>query len=198
MSQLQREVERLSQALLKTQEGECVLREKTTSLNQSLQEAATAHSSAQSRLAALQKTLTVAEQDKRLQQVSEMHQNTSLKQRGCNIMFSRRIFVIKERMDEARASLTEVKRNVATLTERVQSLQGELNQSEMRGQELEAELSNTQEVKIISDMSQNTVFRGPDVLICTCLSGVRLCVSARLLCWRLSAAPSQLRLRGPL
>lgn len=78
MSLLQREVERLSQALLKTQEGESLLREKATSLNQSLQEAASAHSSSQSRLAALQKTLTVAEQDKRLQQVREMDENKPL------------------------------------------------------------------------------------------------------------------------
>lgn len=68
------------------------------------------------------------------------------------------ISTTKERMDEARASLAEVKRNMATLTERVQSLQGELNQSELRREELEAELNNTQEVKIISNMYPNKVF----------------------------------------
>lgn len=70
MSLLQREVERLSQALLKAQEGENSLKEKTTSLKKSLQEASAAHSCTQSRLAALQKTLSAAEQDKRLLQVS--------------------------------------------------------------------------------------------------------------------------------
>lgn len=75
VSLLQREVERLSQALLTAQEGESLLKEKSASLNQSLQEVAAAHSSTQSRLAALQKTLTVAEQDKRLQQVSVMVEN---------------------------------------------------------------------------------------------------------------------------
>lgn len=35
---------------------------------------------------------------------------------------------------------------MATLTERVQSLQSELDQSELRREELEAELANTQEV----------------------------------------------------
>lgn len=71
-SLLQREVERLSQALRAVQEDESLLREKTSSLKKSLQEAAASHSSTQSRLAALQKMLTEAEQDKRLLQVSEM------------------------------------------------------------------------------------------------------------------------------
>lgn len=70
-SLLQREVERLSQALLKAQEGESLLKEKTSSLKKSLQEAAASQSSTESRLAALQKTLSVAEQDRRLLQVSE-------------------------------------------------------------------------------------------------------------------------------
>lgn len=70
-SLLQREVERLSQALLKAQESESLLKEKTSSLKKSLQEATASHASTQSRLAALQKTLSVAEQDKRLLQVSE-------------------------------------------------------------------------------------------------------------------------------
>ena len=70
VSLLQREVERLSQALLKAQESESALKEKTSSLKKSLQEAAASHSSTQSRLTGLQKTLTVAEQDKRLLQVS--------------------------------------------------------------------------------------------------------------------------------
>ena len=72
MSLLQREVERLSQALLKAQEAESLLKEKSASLNQSLQEATATHSSTQGRLVALQKTLCVAEQDKRLLQVSEI------------------------------------------------------------------------------------------------------------------------------
>lgn len=36
---------------------------------------------------------------------------------------------------------------MAALTERVQSLQSELDQSELRREELEAELNNTQEVR---------------------------------------------------
>lgn len=52
-------------------------------------------------------------------------------------------------MDEARASLVEGKRNMVTLTERVQNLQSELDQSELRREEVEAELNNTQEVREI-------------------------------------------------
>lgn len=70
-SLLQREVERLSHALLKSQEDESVLKEKMSSLRKSLQEAAASHSGQQSRLAALQKMLTEAERDKQLLQVSE-------------------------------------------------------------------------------------------------------------------------------
>lgn len=50
-------------------------------------------------------------------------------------------------MDEARTSVTEAKRSMFALTERVQSLQGELTQSELLREELEAELKNTQEVR---------------------------------------------------
>lgn len=69
VSLLQREVERLSQALVKAQESESLLKEKTLSLNHSLQESTAAHSSTQSGLAALQKTLSVTEQEKNLLQV---------------------------------------------------------------------------------------------------------------------------------
>lgn len=64
---------------------------------------------------------------------------------------------LKERMDEVRASSAEARRNVATLTERMQNLQSDLNQSELRREELEAELNNTQEVKIISNKHQPKV-----------------------------------------
>ena len=80
VSSLQREVDRLNQALLKAQEGESALKQKVTSFNQTLQEVAAAHSSTQSRLVALQKTLNVAEQDKRLLQVSELEVETKTKQ----------------------------------------------------------------------------------------------------------------------
>lgn len=70
MSLLHREVDRLNQALLKAQEGEAALKQKVTTLSQSLQEVAASHSGTQTRLAALQKTLSLAEQDKRLLQVS--------------------------------------------------------------------------------------------------------------------------------
>lgn len=69
VSQLQREVDRLSQALLKAYDSESALKEKATSLNQSLQEVAATHSSTQSRLAALQKTSSMSEQEKRRLQV---------------------------------------------------------------------------------------------------------------------------------
>lgn len=69
VASLQREVDRLSQALSKAQEGEVCLREKNQSLSQSLQEATVAHSATQGRLVALQKTLGLAEQDRRHLQV---------------------------------------------------------------------------------------------------------------------------------
>uniref|UniRef100_A0A8C7GH56 Ciliary rootlet coiled-coil, rootletin n=1 Tax=Oncorhynchus kisutch TaxID=8019 RepID=A0A8C7GH56_ONCKI len=119
VTSLQRELERLSQALSKVHEGEACLREKTQNLSQSLQEATAAHSATQGRLVALQKTLGLAEQDRR-------H--------------------LQERVDVARASLAEGKRGMVALTERVQSLQTELTQSELRRGELEAELAHTQEV----------------------------------------------------
>lgn len=75
-SLLQRETERLSHALLKSQEDESGLKEKISSLRKSLQEAAASHSSHQSRLAALQKVLTEAEHDKRLLQVRETGEKT--------------------------------------------------------------------------------------------------------------------------
>lgn len=71
MSLLQREVERLNQALLKSREDEALLKEKASALKKSLQEAVASHSSTQSRLAALQKTLTEAEQARMLLQVTE-------------------------------------------------------------------------------------------------------------------------------
>lgn len=50
-------------------------------------------------------------------------------------------------MDEARAAALEGRRSMAAVTECVQSLQSEMNQSELRREELEAELTNTQEVR---------------------------------------------------
>lgn len=69
-SVLQREVERLSLALLKVQEDESSLKEKTSSLRKSLQEATASHSSAEGRLAGLHKTLSEAERARRALQVS--------------------------------------------------------------------------------------------------------------------------------
>lgn len=69
VTSLQRELDRLTQALSKAQEGEVCLREKNQSLSQSLQEATVAHSATQGRLVALQKTLGLAEQDRRHLQV---------------------------------------------------------------------------------------------------------------------------------
>lgn len=99
-------------------------------------------------------------------------------------------------MDDARTSLAEVKRNMATHTESVQTLETKLNQSELRREELEAELNNTQEVKNHLNMSSNKVGRG--LIWGLSLPSVRLCVSAPLPWWRLSAAPSQLTQSGPL
>lgn len=90
---LQREVEMLSQALLKSQEGETLLREKITSLNQTIQEAAALQSSTQGRMAALQKTLSMAEQDRRLLQVRE--KTTGFKQRGSDVNVDVRIILCR-------------------------------------------------------------------------------------------------------
>lgn len=81
VSLLQREVERLSHALLKSQEDESVLKEKMSSLRKSLQEAAASQGSHQSRLAALQKMLTEAERDKRLLQVSQKNAKSAADKR---------------------------------------------------------------------------------------------------------------------
>lgn len=90
---LQREVEMLSQTLLKSQEGETLLREKITSLNQTIQEAAALQSSTQGRMAALQKTLSMAEQDRRLLQVRE--KTTGFKQRGSDVNVDVRIILCR-------------------------------------------------------------------------------------------------------
>lgn len=83
----------LSQALLKSQEGETLLREKITSLNQTIQEAAALQSSTQGRMAALQKTLSMAEQDRRLLQVRE--KTTGFKQRGSDVNVDVRIILCR-------------------------------------------------------------------------------------------------------
>lgn len=70
-SALLREVERLSLALLKAQEDQSSLKEKTVSLRKSLQEVTASSSSAESRLAALHKTLSEAERVRRALQVSD-------------------------------------------------------------------------------------------------------------------------------
>lgn len=81
----------LSQTLLKSQEGETLLREKITSLNQTIQEAAALQSSTQGRMAALQKTLSMAEQDRRLLQVRE--KTKGFKQRGSDVNVDVRIIL---------------------------------------------------------------------------------------------------------
>lgn len=55
--------------------------------------------------------------------------------------------MVQERVDGLRASMSDGKRNIGVLTERVQTLQSELTQSQLRRSELEAELHNTQEVR---------------------------------------------------
>lgn len=83
----------LSQTLLKAQEGETLLREKITSLNQTIQEAAALQSSTQGRMAALQKTLSMAEQDRRLLQVRE--KTKGFKQRGSDVNVDVRIILCR-------------------------------------------------------------------------------------------------------
>lgn len=83
----------LSQTLLKSQEGETLLREKITSLNQTIQEAAALQSSTQGRMAALQKTLSMAEQDRRLLQVRE--KTKGFKQRGSDVSVDVRIILCR-------------------------------------------------------------------------------------------------------
>lgn len=87
-SLLQREVERLSQALFKAQENESLLREKAMSLKKSIQEAAASHNNTQSRVTALQKVLSEAEQDKRLLQVSKTEGKQGCEHSYHNIMLS--------------------------------------------------------------------------------------------------------------
>lgn len=50
-------------------------------------------------------------------------------------------------MDEARTLAADARRTAAALSERVESLQSDLNHSELRREELETELTNTQEVR---------------------------------------------------
>lgn len=50
-------------------------------------------------------------------------------------------------MDEARTSAADARRTAAALSERAESLQSDLNHSELRREELETELTNTQEVR---------------------------------------------------
>ncbi len=70
-------------------------------------------------------------------------------------------------MDESRASVVEGKRSTAALTERVQSLQSELNESELRREELETELNNTQEVR--ETIRPDEVFsKRLPIFSCTC------------------------------
>lgn len=83
----------LSQTLLKSQEGETLLREKITSLNQTIQDAAALQSSTQGRMAALQKTLSMAEQDRRLLQVRE--KTKGFKQRGSDVNVDVRIILCR-------------------------------------------------------------------------------------------------------
>lgn len=83
----------LSQTLLKSQEGETLLREKITSLNQTIQEAAALQSSTQGRMAALQKTLSMAEQDRKLLQVRE--KTKGFKQRGSDVNVDVRIILCR-------------------------------------------------------------------------------------------------------
>uniref|UniRef100_A0A8B9RJA6 Ciliary rootlet coiled-coil, rootletin n=1 Tax=Astyanax mexicanus TaxID=7994 RepID=A0A8B9RJA6_ASTMX len=66
---LQREMDRLTAVLCKVQDAECVQREKAQTVSLTLQETAAAHSATQGRLATLQKSLSTAEQDRRLLQV---------------------------------------------------------------------------------------------------------------------------------
>lgn len=63
----------------------------------------------------------------------------------------------KDQLEEARASAAEGKRSSASISERIQSLQGELSQSERRREELEAELKNTQEVKEILSLTLSLI-----------------------------------------
>lgn len=68
----------------------------------------------------------------------------------------------KDQLDEARVSAAEARRNMAAVSERVQSLQSELNHSELRREELQTELTNTQEVR-----------RFMCVRLSVCLLGIR-------------------------
>lgn len=116
------------------------------SLKKSIQEAAASHNSTQSRLTALQKVLSEAEQDKRLLQVSKTEGKQGCEHSWWSVRWCL-LCAYKDQLDEARASVGEGRRNMAALTERLQSLQSELNLSELRREELKSELNSTQEVK---------------------------------------------------
>lgn len=162
-------MERLSHALFKAQEDESVLKEKTSSLRKSLQEAVASQSGHQSRLAALQKMLTEAERDKQLLQVSETGGKI---QTALMINSLSSFWTNKEQLEEARTSAAEGKRSSTSISERIQSLQVELSQSERRREELEAELRNTQEVKrdaFIGCCSRLIIWQKLQNQTCVCL-----------------------------
>lgn len=62
--------------------------------------------------------------------------------------------------------MAEGKRSSSSISERIQSLQGELSQSERRREELEAELRNTQEVKeTLSSFDHNFELNCSEIVI---------------------------------
>lgn len=88
VSVLQKEADRLNQALLRCQEAESAVREKAVSLSQTLQEVTASHSDTQTRLLALQKALSSSEQDRRLLQVRVAQREESFSRGVCAMIAS--------------------------------------------------------------------------------------------------------------
>lgn len=97
---------------------------------------------------------------------------------------------VQERVDSMRASLSEGKHAVETLTERMQNLQAELTQSQLRRQELETELADTQEVCVcVCVMKYNPRTHLSSLTLFLC----RPCACGQLLCVRHSIPYRQCR-----
>lgn len=65
----------------------------------------------------------------------------------------------QERADEFRSSMSDGKRNITSLMERVQTLQSELSQSQLRRSEIETELCNTQEVREQTELLERCIVK---------------------------------------
>lgn len=77
----------------------------------------------------------------------------------------------QERIDESRSSLSEARRNMATINERMHSLQSELHQSQLQREQVEAEVTKSQEVErpLVTSMFHSQRASVPDVAYHSCV-----------------------------